>query len=225
MIKLFCHKKVTSSHQESLPPCNKSEINSGNSKPILELYQIFIKQELYIMNKSQALKMGLDVILVFLLLILMDTSITGTNLHEWIGFGIFSLFLVHIYLNRTFLKQVIHNFSNHAVSLKPKLMLIISSTLFLCVTGIIITGLFISPNYAPLLGIDNFALWFPIHVSISCFTLLLVSVPVGLHWKAIFNVFKKGMGMVKTTRFQNIFLKGAALLIAMPVSVVWSKHK
>ena len=51
------------------------------------------------MNRKMILKRILDVVMIVLLLTLMSFQYTGTEIHEWVGTGMFLAVLIHQLLN------------------------------------------------------------------------------------------------------------------------------
>ena len=50
--------------------------------------------------KVMLLKRIVDLLMMILLLLLMAFQVTGETAHEWLGIGMFVLFLIHQWLNR-----------------------------------------------------------------------------------------------------------------------------
>ena len=51
------------------------------------------------MSRKQTLKIYVDVLMTAVLLLLMAYSLVGETAHEWLGIGMFVLFITHHILN------------------------------------------------------------------------------------------------------------------------------
>ena len=58
------------------------------------------------MKKKAAVKIGLDVSMTVLLLLLMGYQFWGDTVHEWMGAGLFFLFILHHILNFNWYKNI-----------------------------------------------------------------------------------------------------------------------
>lgn len=58
------------------------------------------------MKPKVIVKIGIDFIMTILLLLLMAFNLIGQELHEWIGTGMFLLFILHNILNYRWYKAI-----------------------------------------------------------------------------------------------------------------------
>lgn len=60
------------------------------------------------MNTKQKIKITADALMTVALLLLMPYEMVGEAAHEWIGAGMFLLFILHHILNRKYRKRKVH---------------------------------------------------------------------------------------------------------------------
>lgn len=81
-----------------------------------------------------------DAAMVLVLLLLMGYGLVGEEAHEWIGMGMFFLFLFHHILNRKWLKGMFRGRYTPFRIIQTMLAVLI----FLCMIGSMISGLILS---------------------------------------------------------------------------------
>ena len=153
-------------------------------------------------------RIATDLLMTALLLLLMAYSLVGEAAHEWLGVGIFLLFLLHHFLNRSWFKSLFRG-------KYPPIRIcqtVIDLLVLLCMTGSMISGILLS-RYVFRLDIHRFsAALQAVHMLSAYWGFALLSLHIGLHWGGI-------MGMAKSlakkpSKIRKQALRGAALLIA-----------
>lgn len=154
-------------------------------------------------------KMGIDLLMTISLIFLMAYQVTGEKGHEWLGTYMLLFFLIHIFLNkmwyRNLLKgkytkfRIVQTIVNFLI-----LFLIISSG----VSGIVMSryvfkflDLNISSSSARL-----------IHMCTGYWGFILMSVHLGMHWGMISGMMQKHL---KDKKSLNIFLKISGIFISI----------
>lgn len=140
------------------------------------------------MNRKMILKRILDVVMIVLLLTLMSFQYTGTEIHEWVGTGMFLAVLIHQLLNRKWyavlgkgkfstvrVLQIVLNFA------------LVLDTILMMVTGMLMSGYVFQ--------------WLPIHAGVSAtrsihlagahWGFLLMSMHMGMHFGIISLAWEK----------------------------------
>lgn len=164
------------------------------------------------MKPKMKIKMGIDVSMTVLLLLLMAYQITGQEFHEWLGTGMLLLFLLHNILNirwygnlfkgkYTLLRviQIIINFS------------VLASMLCLGFSGIVMSRHVFAefPIHGPMATART------MHLAASYWGFVLMSIHLGFHWNMILGMFgrlwgreKKPSVFVWLMRFIAVFIAG-----------------
>ena len=163
--------------------------------------------------KKTAIKIILDIIMTILFIALMDTAITGLNLHESIGLGICGAFLVHKLLNLDWIKRIMNKLHSKKAGNKMKIMLAVDMLLLAGITLIVVSGIFISEVVFVQFDLQSALPWKDIHIVSSYGTMILIAVHLGLHWKMIMKAFGRMFQIQKESRPGKIMLRIAALAI------------
>lgn len=140
------------------------------------------------MNKMKIVKRTVDAAMTVLLLGLMLYQLTGQLFHEYAGAAMFVLFLLHHILNYRWLKNIAKGrYSAARIALTVVDMLLIIDMLGLMVSGIMLSRyVFSFLNIRTGISFARTA-----HMLCSHWGLVLMSVHIGLHWKAIIRPLEK----------------------------------
>lgn len=143
------------------------------------------------MKGKMKVKMGIDLLMTILLLLLMAYQVTGEALHEWIGAGMLVLFLLHNLLNirwygalakgKYTLLRVVRTAVNFAV---------LASMLIQAYSGIVLSRHVFA--FLPISG--GMATARVMHLAGSYWGFILMSVHLGMHWGQIIGMFRKLTG-------------------------------
>lgn len=127
----------------------------------------------------QKIKIALDLVMTALLVVLMAYPVTGQVVHEWVGAGMFLLFIAHHILNRHWLKTLGRGKYNSQRILQTVVdVLLLADMLVLMFSGIRLSRyVFI---FLP--GLGSAATARRLHMLASYWGLLLMSFHLGLHW-------------------------------------------
>ena len=157
------------------------------------------------------IKMGIDVSMTVLLLLLMAYQITGQEFHEWLGTGMLLLFLLHNILNirwygnlfkgkYTLLRviQIIINFS------------VLASMLCLGFSGIVMSRHVFAefPIHGPMATART------MHLAASYWGFVLMSIHLGFHWSMILGMFGRLWGREKKPSVFVWLMRSIAVFIA-----------
>ena len=157
---------------------------------------------------KRLLKIAVDLLMTALLLLLMSYSLVGEAAHEWLGVGIFLLFLLHHFLNINWFKALFRGKYPPIRILQTAVDLLV----LLCMAGSMISGILLS-RYVFRLDIHRFsAALQTVHLLSAYWGFALLSLHLGLHWGGI-------MGMAirlakKPSKIRKQALRGVAFLIA-----------
>ena len=161
------------------------------------------------MKQKTILKIVVDIGMTVMLLLLMTYELIGEAAHEWLGIGMFVLFVIHHILNRKWSRSVFKG--------KYTLFRIWQTVL---VIGILITmagsmygGVILSRHALSFLPIEGgSALAREIHMVSAYCGFVLMSLHLGLHWSMMMGMAKQLVKEIPTAG--KWVLRGIAALIA-----------
>ncbi len=156
-------------------------------------------------------KMAVDLAAAVFLLTAMGFRITGSSLHEWIGIGTFTLFVVHNALNyRWYAGLLKGNYGWFRIVNTSVNML-----LLLAIFVLFITGMITSRILFPFVPSPEGMLVRQLHALAAYWSLILASIHLGLHWKTVMVFGRKMIGNPKPNRVRSVILRLLVILIAV----------
>lgn len=164
------------------------------------------------MRPKMKIKMGIDFLMTVLLLLLMAYQITGQELHEWLGVGMFVLFLLHNILNIRWYG----NLFKGKYTLLRVMQVIINISVLASMLCLGFSGIVMSRHVFAFLPIRGpMATARTMHLAASYWGFVLMSIHLGFHWSMILGMFRRLWGRKKTPavfvwliRFIAIFIAG-----------------
>ncbi len=134
------------------------------------------------------IKMAVDVLMTAALLFLMGYQFWGGTAHEWVGAGMFVLFLAHHILNGSWHKNL---FRGKYPPMRIFLTVIDVLTLFSMIAQMY-SGIVLSRHVFAFLPIESgLAFARRLHILGSYWGFLLMSLHLGLHWNMVIGVVKR----------------------------------
>ena len=133
---------------------------------------------------KQKKKILFDILLLALWAILMVYSLTGAYWHEILGLTLFVLTTAHLLINRRWLCAVTRRIFKTKFSITT-VNYIVDALLLIFTLFTMASGVLVSIALFPLLASDNIELWVFLHGWSAYLSMVLVSVHIGLHLKAI----------------------------------------
>lgn len=162
------------------------------------------------MKKKFICKIGIDVIMTVLLLVLMARQITGNSAHEWLGAGMFVLWIVHHILNRNWYGSLRKGRYTPARMVQT----IVNATVFLSMLEMMISGVILSREFFDFLPISGgVAFARSLHVVSAFWGFVLMAFHLGLHWNMVSGMVKNAVGTVPSGPVP-VLLRAAAGFIA-----------
>lgn len=140
------------------------------------------------MKLKTIIKIATDVIMTILLLLLMAYELIGQAAHEWIGIGIFALFILHHILNGKWSRNILKGRYTPVRVFQTLLVICI----FLTMIGSMISGVILSRHALSFLSIQggrSFAR--TLHMISAYWGFVLMSLHLGVNWSMITGVCKK----------------------------------
>ena len=161
------------------------------------------------MKPKMILKLAVDIGMTAALLLLMAYELVGQAAHEWIGIGMFVLFVIHHILNGSWIRNLLRGRYNPVRIMQTGLVLLI-----LCaMAGLMVSGIILSRHalsFLPIKGGRSFA-W-NLHMLSAYWGFVLMSVHLGFHWSMMMGMAKKFFP--KPSAVRKWVLRILALVIA-----------
>ena len=132
----------------------------------------------------------IDALLFTGFLISFALDLTGLPVHQWLGIFGGLLGLYHLVLHWGWVKAVTRRLFGKT-SAQAQIYYLFDTAILLGFSLILATGLLISTWLG--LALVNYAAWKDFHVTASIATLCLVVLKIGLHWRWIVRVARKGI--------------------------------
>lgn len=163
-------------------------------------------------------KIILDGILLVLLMVLMDYSLTGGLMHEVLGIILLAGFIVHVAVNRIFYKAMLNAIREGRVNTKGKIAFAIDIILPIATVIMLISSLAVSTDLFPGIGglLDS-SIWMPIHVVCAVLLLICVFAHVCMHAKMFERFINRATGDAVAVRIKTAGMRVMAFLFALLV--------
>lgn len=161
------------------------------------------------MGRKTIFKIAVDIGMTAVLLLLMAYGMVGEALHEWLGAGIFVLFVIHHILNGKWSRNVLKgNYTPMRI-----VQTFLAAAALLAMAGSMVSGVILSRHvfsFLPIQGGRSFAR--NLHMVSAYWGLVVLSLHLGIHWGMM-------MGMAKQLVKKPLpacrrLLQGMACLIA-----------
>lgn len=134
----------------------------------------------------------IDFGLLVVFLVATAPQFTGISWHEWLSLALAAGVIVHVVLHRQWVIAVASHIRNKATR-SSRFSFGLNALLFIAFTLVTYSGIAISEEVMPILGIgmfDNRA-WRFLHHTFSNISLIIIAIHVALHWHWIANLFRK----------------------------------
>lgn len=133
-------------------------------------------------------KRTVDLLMTLALLLLMSYSLIGEAAHEWIGMGMFLLFIVHLILNRNW----VGNLGRGRWSAYRIVQTILVVLCFLTMVGAMASGIILSNYIFAGLRVRGWsAPARQAHLLCSYWGFLVMSLHLGLHWSMVLTAARR----------------------------------
>lgn len=140
------------------------------------------------MNKKTKIKVIIDVLMTVALLFLMPYEMIGEALHEWIGAGIFLLFVIHHILNRKWIGNIPKGRYTPLRIVQTVLVVLILAGML----GSMISGIILSRHVFAFFKISGgTAIARVMHMTCAYWGFVLMSLHMGLHWSMMMGMARK----------------------------------
>lgn len=135
--------------------------------------------------------LAIDAAALAVYLVAANPALTGIAVHEWLGLGVFLVFLVHCAVHAGWVASIAKG--ARVSSWGARANLVLDALILVAFMAVTVSGLLVSGAVLPAFGLyaEGYYFWGPLH-SISAKALLaLLLVHVVVHWKWICNFVKR----------------------------------
>lgn len=163
------------------------------------------------MKPKIIVKLIVDILMTVLLLLLMGYQFWGEAVHEWIGAGMFALFVAHHLLNLNWHKNI---FKGKYTALRA-VMLCVDALILILMLAQMYSGIVMSRyvfGFLPIEGGMSFAR--RLHILGAYWGFILMSLHLGLHWNIIIGIIRNKISIKRTVTASKGLLTVIGILIA-----------
>ncbi len=140
------------------------------------------------MKPVMKVKISIDAAMTLALLLLMAYGLVGEAAHEWLGMGMFALFVAHHILNRKWLLAV----GKGKYTPIRMVQTALAGLIFLCMVGSMISGIVLSRHvFAFLPRHGGYELAGKLHILCAFWGFVLMSLHLGMHWNMLLTMARK----------------------------------
>jgi len=132
-------------------------------------------------------KVAFDLVMLILLAAVYCAQPTGIPVHEYIGLGVYILFITHLAYNYKWIINAGKRFFDKTVGIRVKVLYAIDVLLLIAFIIIGFSGIMISHV---IFKFGIMPVWRPLHSIASAASIVLLSIHVGLHGSMIINAVK-----------------------------------
>lgn len=161
------------------------------------------------MKTKMKLKIATDLLMTAALLLLMTYELIGQAVHEWIGIGMFVLFVLHHILNGNWSRRILKGRYTAFRMMQTALVALVLFFMF----GSMISGVILSRHvfsFLPIHGGRVFAR--NLHMLSAYWGFVCMSLHLGFHWNMMMGM--AGRLIKKPSKIRKWVLRAAAFLIA-----------
>jgi hypothetical protein len=151
-----------------------------------------------------------------------NPHLTGVTVHEWLALSLAGAVITHLLFHWNWIVKVGKDFFKKLWH-QSRLNFVVNTLFFIAMTGTLFSGLMISENVLPTLGIQLAVSrsWRSIHFLMSDVSVILLGIHFALHWKWVVT----NIGRYVVNPIRGLFQQPAQpqVLAAQPVRVEESK--
>lgn len=163
------------------------------------------------MKPKAIIKLSVDILMTLALLFLMGYQFWGEAAHEWIGAGMFLLFIAHHSLNGHWYRSLFKGKYNTVRILTLCMnILVLIPMLAQMYSGIVMSRYVF--HFLPFAG--GMSLARRLHILGAYWGYILMSLHLGLHWNMILGMSRKAIGIKNKSKSRSIIAFIAGLMIA-----------
>lgn len=145
-------------------------------------------------GRANPAKMNLwiDLGMLVAILLALTPRLTGEAVHEWLSIGLAAAVVVHLLRHWQWVAAVIKRFFGHLAG-QARLNLLLNAALFVNLVMVTASGLMISHDVLPALGIttQHDGAWSGLHRLSADLIVFIAGLHVALHWKWLINALRR----------------------------------
>lgn len=162
------------------------------------------------MKPKQIIKIITDILMTAILLLLMAYSLVGDTAHEWLGIGMFVLFILHHILNNKWSRSLLKGRYTPYRVLQTLLVVLALASMI----GSMVSGIILSRHAFSFLPITSGHSWArTLHMLSAYWGFVFISLHIGLHWSVMMGMARKMFKKVSAIRSWTF--RAAGILIAV----------
>lgn len=152
-------------------------------------------------HKRNTTNAVIDSIMFIVFIVTTAPQFTGISLHEWLGLGLAGITVVHLVRNWAWIIATVSKLLSSG-STHNKTSIMLNIVLFVLFTLVTYSGIAISEDVMPWLGITWFVNndWRMLHNLFSTLTVVAMAAHIALHWNWIVGFFQKGRRSTSATK-------------------------
>lgn len=140
------------------------------------------------MKPKQMAKIATDILMTAILLLLMARNLVGEATHEWLGIGMFALFILHHVLNSAWSRNLLKGRYTPFRVLQAMLVVLA----LLSMVGSMVSGIVLSRHALAFLPITGGQSWARVvHMLCAYWGFAIISLHLGLHWSMMMVMAKR----------------------------------
>lgn len=156
--------------------------------------------------------MAVDALMTLALLFLMGYQFWGDVAHEWVGAGMFVLFLIHHILNWNWYKTL---FRGRQTPFRL-FQLILDFAVWGAMIGLMVSGILLSNHVFAFLPIHGgLSLARLLHMASSYWGFVVMALHLGIHWGIFTGLARKGLGIKESSPVRRVALFFVSAAIAL----------
>ena len=145
------------------------------------------------MKSKMIIRLSIDFAMTVLLLLLMARQLTGEAAHEWLGAGMFALWILHHILNFKWYSHI----GKRRYTPPRMFQLAVNLLLFISMAGMMISAVILSREVFRFLPISGgISLARSMHILCAFWSFVLMALHLGLHWNMILGHIGRAAGLV-----------------------------
>ena len=160
------------------------------------------------MRPKQIAKIVTDILMTVILLLLMAYSLVGEAAHEWLGIGMFVLFILHHGLNSRWSRNLRKGKYTPFRVLQTALVVLALASML----GSMVSGIVISKHALSFLSITGGQSWArTLHMLSAYWGFVFISLHLGLHWSMMMGMAKRMWKKPSAARAWIVRIAGLAI--------------
>ena len=163
------------------------------------------------MDAKRTLRIAVDCLMAVLLPLLMAYELVGRAAHEWLGAGIFVLWIAHHVLNRAWFAHLFQGRYTPYRAVQTGVNVLLLFSMF----GTMVSAVILSREVFAFLPISGgIALGRITHIVCVFWMYVLMALHLGLHWNMILGMMRKRFGPVPLFFTEYIGIMGLFVFLA-----------